>query len=250
MSARHLQQHPSPPALYRRCIFQRELLLTSVYVKTGVSVSLAFSITFFLSLPLFFSLFTPQPPTPVALFWASGSQRQTAHPSVAPAGSLQCWALSCTTQLLPSIKTCGWAGMYMHIHTRAPMPITPLFDAAHCQNSTSVCAHLSSSASKASLSQVHWDPLVFSPTQMNLKTNCSCFFLVCFGCLVRTNLASFIVLDPPLILLAFSFSASHCASTGGKWECTTDWLTYLLFLLLFSRNQCGTESHTVHQDHQ
>lgn len=41
----------------------------------------------------------------------AGSQRQTAHPSITAAGSLRCWALSSTTQLLSSIKMYRWTGV-------------------------------------------------------------------------------------------------------------------------------------------
>ena len=61
------------------------------------------------------------PPPPDTLFRGSCSQRQTAHPSITTAASLWCWALSCTTQLLSSIKTCSRARMHMHTITKTHM---------------------------------------------------------------------------------------------------------------------------------
>lgn len=67
------------------------------------------------SIPIFPTRSTPPPP----YLWGergrvAGSQRQTAHPSITPASSLRRWALSSTTQLLPSIKMYRWARMRAH----------------------------------------------------------------------------------------------------------------------------------------
>lgn len=128
--------HSSPPALCecRRCISQSGWLLISHSLIRKGSLSLSIPS----NTPLSRSL---SPPPPLhCLVWrgekrgrAAASQRQPAHPSITPAGSLRCWALSSTTQLLPSIKTYRWAGMHTHTwlsQTRLSRPVrmpTPIY---------------------------------------------------------------------------------------------------------------------------
>lgn len=100
---------PSPPPyfvmLWRWCFYHRVLFLTPVSLLL-------------LSLPLLLCAPTDISTLPVKERKRdAGSQRQAAHPSITPAGSLWCWALSSTSQLLPSIKMCRWAGTPMCMHT-------------------------------------------------------------------------------------------------------------------------------------
>lgn len=155
MSARYLQQHPSPPALYRRCIFQRDLFLTSVYVKTGVSVSLALSITFFLSLPLFFSLFThPHPRHLVLSFWFPEADCSSLNNSSWLSAVLSSVLHHSITPLHKDMRM-GW-DVHAHIHTRAPMPINPRLT-LHTVRTAHLFVHTWVHQPAKLLSQVHWD---------------------------------------------------------------------------------------------
>lgn len=86
---------------------------------SGSSVVCYLSLSLFLSLTL--SQYFPLVPSPYFSCLICGgrgrvscSQRQTAHPSITSARSLWRWALSSTTQLLPSIKMYRWARMHTH----------------------------------------------------------------------------------------------------------------------------------------
>lgn len=101
-----------PPPLLSSCFVQvQEMHLPERFVA-HLSLSLS---------PHLFQYSSLSPPPPHCCLVSrergrvAGSQRRTAHPSITPAGSLQCWALSSTTQLLPSIKMYRWAGMHTHI---------------------------------------------------------------------------------------------------------------------------------------
>lgn len=86
-------------------------------VDMAPSVVCYLSLSLSLSLPIFSTCSIPPPLLPY--LWGergrvANSQRQTAHPSITPARSLWRWALSSTTQLLPSIKMYRWTRMHTH----------------------------------------------------------------------------------------------------------------------------------------
>lgn len=110
----------------------------SVVRCSSFSLSFSLSLPFSLSIPIFPTLSIP--PLLLPYWWGergrvAGSQRQTAHPSITPASSLRRWALSSTTQLLPSIKMYRWA----RIHTHRRLSQTLLSGWMHPCQFTHIC---------------------------------------------------------------------------------------------------------------
>lgn len=218
---------------------------------------LSLSLSLCPSLLIFLILSTP---TSVALFSrergrVAGSQRQTAHPSITPAGSLRCWALSSATQLLPSIKTCRWAGMQARVrlsqtHLGRPVHISvPIYTYLQCTQwgkPISACTHewinwsththrkRPESASKGSSVA-----FILFPLQIQRKTN------ACFPYSLSYRFCCFDVSVVSLLLSILTASADTCHGEFKKSYICISILTLVAWIYYLSKSLVHAEDSTV-----